>query len=107
MEKIEEKKETFWSKWGWLLPLTVIFAFLSVSVIANAWQNASQKDYESHLSPAERVQLVDQRTADAKANTEGWAIFYGNVANLLWNPATAWMVVWLLVILRMMNRRWI
>ena len=105
MEKTVEK-ESFWSKWGWLVPLAVMFLFLSVSVIANAWQNASQKDYEAHLTPAERLQLEQQRTADAQANAEGWAVFYGNVANLLWNPMTAWMIVGVLVMLRLMNGRW-
>jgi len=106
-QKIEQKSETFWAKWGWLLPLTVMFAFFSVSVVANAWQNASQKDYEAHLTPAERAQLVEQTKANSEAYNEGWAIFYQNIGNFLWNPMTAWTVVWLLVILRMMNRRWI
>jgi len=102
MEKTVEK-ESFWTKWGWI---ALFFAFLSVSMIVTTWQNASQKDYEAHLSPAERLQLEQQRTADAQANSDGWAIFYGNVANLLWNPSTAWMVVGLLVMLRLMNGRW-
>jgi hypothetical protein len=104
MEKTEEKKEVWWH---WIvIPLIFFMILVGLDYISVLRSNA-QLDYEAHLTLAERTQLQEQRTADAKAYNEGWAIFYGNVTSLIMNPLVAWMVVWMLIVMRLINRRWI